>query len=1003
MKKKYIIQLAALLIFNISFAQVGTSFSEPTGTSVSWTDSNKSTHQLSNDPSRPAVEYTFGSNGMSELGFTSKFISTRQPGSSSANAGISNDNIGVVTGSFFSSETGFTIGSGNVYTIEDPDGTIQIEFDEVDLSGTSAPVLSFKYGFRGATYEQSTSGNDRFFVGIRVNGSSSIITLLDTDGGGTLGGGNLTGNDLNDGANKVIVGSEQTFSVNLSAYIGNRVTLVIELDTDADSEDFAFDDIQFSQGSRVLPNQAPTITTSAASSITSLSANLAGNVTNDGGQSVTERGIVYALTTTNNNPEINGTGVTKVVIGTGTGVFNQTINGLANSSTYSFKAYAINSVGTSYGNVQSFTTLNIAPTISTSAASSVTGSSANLAGNVTNNGGESVTERGVVYALTATNNNPEINGTGVFKVVNGSGTGIFNQSVTGLTLNSQYSFKAYATNTVGTGYGATETFTTLANDTNTLTTNGNWSTASNWSLNRIPISTDNIQINTGSTVNLDVSASVNNININMGGTLNILSANALTLNGDLTQNGIFNILSSATNNGSLIINGTSSGNVNYLRYVTTNWHLISSPVVGQVVSGFVGQVNTSGNKYAIAPYLNNTTSLLRWNYFTDNTGLNNVNTAGNFTTAKGYTVQKSTISGTLTFSGALHLTNQPIAITDGGDDPNGNRWNLIGNPYTSSINGNNAANAMHNFLKVNIDSGSLDPSRSGLYLWNGSAPYEIKSIDDAAFYIAPGQAFFVHAPNNGGTSASFTRAMQTHQTGNIFLKSSSNYPELILKLSDSKNTATAKVRYIQNKTTGLDVGSDIGTFTGENSQFNIFTHLVKDSKGIDFAIQALPNTNYENMIVPIGINAEYGKEIQFSIHTTNLPTNLKVYLEDKKNNTFTRLDQENTFYQINLEQNEKGIGRFYLHTNHSSLNIENEVNFKNIVIHKLNASTVRISGLSNQKIDVSIYNTIGKLVHTTYFILKNLKDINLPNISKGVYIIKLEAKLGSISKKIIIE
>jgi len=547
-------------------------------------------------------------------------------------------------------------------------------------------------------------------------------------------------------------------------------------------------------------------------------------------------------------------------------------------------------------------------------------------------------------------------------------------------------------------------FVSEANQTNIFNPlNGNWSDVANWSLGRLPIATDNITIETGKTVNLDVAnASINDININVSGTLNIFSGNALTINGNLSQNGTFNILSAATSNGSLIVKGTSVGNVTYLRHVTTNWHLISSPVESQAINALVGQVNTSGNKYAVAPYINNTTSLLRWNYFTDNTGTNDIATAGNFSVAKGYTLQKSNVAGTIAFTGTLNTTDRSIGITDGGDDPAGNRWNLVGNPYTAALHGNNAADGTNNFLKVNIDANNLDPTRAGLYLWNGAAPYEIKSLDDAAFSIAAGQAFFVHAPDNGGTSVSFTEDMQTHQTGNVFLRTTNSYPEIILNISNDKNNAFTKIRYIENKTEGLDIGSDVGTFTGENSNFSVFSHFIGDSTNVDFAIQALPDNNFENMIIPIGVNVEKGKEISFSLNKNNFPTALKIFLEDRELNKFIRLDEVNSSYSITLNDDKNNIGRFYLHTKNSVLSTNN-VTLENIIIYKPSQDILRIQNLPEGKSEISIFNILGKQLLTSSLNSLLVNDISIASFSKGIYLIQIQTENGKINKKIIRE
>ena len=102
--------------------------------------------------------------------------------------------------------------------------------------------------------------------------------------------------------------------------------------------------------------------------------------------------------------------------------------------------------------------VSVAPSLSTSAAASITASSAVLGGNVTSNGGDAVFERGVVYS--STNSEPEIEEEGVSSNANGSGTGSFSESISGLVSNTTYYVQAYAVNNAGTTYGGVQTFTT---------------------------------------------------------------------------------------------------------------------------------------------------------------------------------------------------------------------------------------------------------------------------------------------------------------------------------------------------------------------------------------------------------------------------------------------------------------------------------------------------------------------------------------------------------------
>ena len=531
-----------------------------------------------------------------------------------------------------------------------------------------------------------------------------------------------------------------------------------------------------------------------------------------------------------------------------------------------------------------------------------------------------------------------------------------------------------------------------------------WANLNNWNSNKIPTATNDVLIPNVAIkpiIKTGTIAIVNNITIATAAELTIESGGALTSFGNLSQNGTFTINSDATANGSLIVKGTSLGDITYLRYLTTNWHLISSPVFGQSINSLSGEVTTSGNRYGIAPYKNNVVSTSGWSHYTTS----NIGDAGNFLKAKGYSIQKSGLAGTIALTGSLYLDDigESISITDGVDGLVGTRWNLIGNPYTASLHGNNAADAANNFLKVNIDANILDPARAGMYLWNGTPPYEVKSLDDAAFYIAPGQAFFVHAPGGGGTTASFTETMQTHQTGNVFLKSSTTYPEMILHVTDNANSSSTKIRYIEDKTTGLDPGSDVGTFTLADASFEVYTHLVSNDTTVAFAIQALPNTNYENMIVPVGMHAEAGKEITFSLNRTNFIGLMQIFLEDKVTNTFTRLDEVNSSYKVTLTDNLSGIGRFYLHTTQAALSLDNNFNLDKISIYKLDKTTLKIAGLPEGTATIKIYSMLGKQVMSTSFTANVFKDLALPNVSKGIYLVQLETENGKLNKKIIIE
>ena len=199
--------------------------------------------------------------------------------------------------------------------------------------------------------------------------------------------------------------------------------------------------------------EVPTVVTNNITNITQNSATCGGNVISDGGTPVTACGVCWS---TSPNPSINNNHTTD---GDGTGTFTSSINALSVNTQYYLRAYAINSLGISYGNEVAFTTLSspISPTVTTNNVTNITQNAATCGGNVTSDGGVNTSVRGICWS---TSSNPTIADN---HSVDGSGTGPFVSNITGLAENTSYYVRAYATNSVGTSYGDQATFVTLAN------------------------------------------------------------------------------------------------------------------------------------------------------------------------------------------------------------------------------------------------------------------------------------------------------------------------------------------------------------------------------------------------------------------------------------------------------------------------------------------------------------------------------------------------------------
>ncbi len=158
------------------------------------------------------------------------------------------------------------------------------------------------------------------------------------------------------------------------------------------------------------------VNTTAATTITSTTATLNGNITSDGGATITARGFVYA--TSNADLTIGIAGVTDVVVsGTDLGVFTENITGLTAGTTYYYKAYAISSVGTTYAGEQSFTTsAPIAPADTTPPVITLNGNAQE-----TINQGASYTDAG---AMATDNVDGDISGNITTTITDGNGNSV---------------------------------------------------------------------------------------------------------------------------------------------------------------------------------------------------------------------------------------------------------------------------------------------------------------------------------------------------------------------------------------------------------------------------------------------------------------------------------------------------------------------------------------------------------------------------------------------------
>jgi len=539
------------------------------------------------------------------------------------------------------------------------------------------------------------------------------------------------------------------------------------------------------------------------------------------------------------------------------------------------------------------------------------------------------------------------------------------------------------------------------------TQNGDWESAATWAGGVVPsFQSDNVTIN--NEVVIRSAVAVNDLTLGSAGKLTINAAKSINIANNLViENTAFNsiIFNVGGNFPALLkIGGTYDPSGNRILYkhkmasesFNEEWLLIASPLEDATISNFITHSTTlvtraSPDLTAFADYDDGLSADSKYMYVA-----NPYTGTAPFVEGKGYATQLDAGSGTpptLQFRGKLQDTSPiEILISDAG-----NGFNLVGNPYSTFLFANSSAtSATNNLLTAN----TLVLDEETIWIWDSLNSTFLPKNQDSSFRIAPTQGFFVKAASGGGTF-SFAENMQTLTTDTYYKNPSTRFEiNLFITTNDIKRNTT--VRYINNRTTSFDNGSDSSLFGGDGDVLSLYTELVENNTGKKLAIQSLPNSNFENMVIPVGVNSSVGSEFTFTADVLNVPTNYKVYLEDRTTNIITRLDEANAEYKVSFK-NGNTSGRFYLHVKTSSVLSTDTNNLSDVSIYTTSNSNLRVQGLQEGNASISIFNILGKQVFQTSLEASNSINIALPNLVKGFYLLQLKNAHGKLNKKIILE
>ena len=343
----------------------------------------------------------------------------------------------------------------------------------------------------------------------------------------------------------------------------------------------------------------PTVATGTAGSITTTAATIStNNITSIGTASVTVSGVCWATSTGTET----AAGSHTIDGATSATTYTSSVGSLTANTLYYLKAYATNSVGTSYGSEINFTTLPNAPTSSAGTGTSSTGFTANWTAPA---GGAAAYTYTVLVSTTSGNYaSPAFSQAGI-------ASGTLTQAVTGLSSNTTYYYVVEAVNAGGTSsYSAEQTVTTTAVTSATdyfrSQGTGNWATAGTWQSSAngstgwitstlVPTSSaKGIDIPSGTTVT--VAASLTSpaptviAGVQVEGTLAVASGQVLTLGGNISVNSGGNLTLTGSTAASLVTTG-------YVLTVTGTGQLTNGNTAAAITSSATTLYFTGGGTY----------------------------------------------------------------------------------------------------------------------------------------------------------------------------------------------------------------------------------------------------------------------------------------------------------------------------------------------------------------------------------------------------------------------
>ena len=353
------------------------------------------------------------------------------------------------------------------------------------------------------------------------------------------------------------------------------------------------------------------------------------------------------------------------------------------------------------------------------------------------------------------------------------------------------------------------------------------------------IEMDHLSIDNSNGVTLSTGA------INLSGTLSLTD-------GDFNTNNAVTLISNASGTGRIaeITGGSITGDITMQRYIdagSTNWRFLSPPVSGVTIAELNDDVITSGftdSDFPNFPFIN----ILFYDETAPDSSGNGFVNATNITNAIGvgegiWLWSGDTSTGTQPFTidmkGPTNTgdINLPVTYTNTGN-PDDDGWNMVGNPYPSTIDWDDAS-----INRTNMD--------NALYIWNPDLEQYASyvggiGINGGSRHVASSQGFWVKA-NAASPILQLTEASKDPMTANFVKQSTATASPLVINIQNAFGTDQTIINLQSNATNQFDKNFDAYKLASTNPNRPYISSLIPTSE-TEYAINQVPQQKNEILI-----------------------------------------------------------------------------------------------------------------------------------------------------------